>query len=138
MKPLDAHTLEFGSLGDERGQLISLETVAQIPFQINRVYFIYANRDGVRRGFHAHRKLKQVAVCVNGACKFDLFDGVEKKTINLDLPTKGLYIGNVIWREIYDFSPNCVLMVIASEIYDETDYIRDYEQFMELARRFNS
>jgi dTDP-4-dehydrorhamnose 3,5-epimerase-like enzyme len=135
---MDSHLLEFKSMGDDRGQLVALEQTRQIPFKISRVYYIFRTREGVRRGFHAHRNLKQIAVCVSGSCKFDLFDGRDKKAIELDSPTKGLYIGKVIWREMYDFSPDCVLMVLASELYDEADYIRNFEEFLKVAKEFNA
>ena len=89
--------------------------------------------DGVRRGYHAHKQLQQVLVCVSGSCKVLLDDGNEKLEIKLDNPQKGLLITSLIWREMYQFSKNCVLLVLASEVYDESDYIRDYKEFKKLA-----
>jgi dTDP-4-dehydrorhamnose 3,5-epimerase-like enzyme len=123
-------TLAFKSLGDERGSLIALEGNKSVPFDIKRVYYIFGTKEGVSRGFHAHRNLKQVAVCVTGSCEFVLDNGKQKEKVILDSATKGLLIEGLIWREIYDFSPDCVLMVLASEYYDELDYIRDYDEFL--------
>ena len=122
--------IQFKSLGDDRGQLISLETNKNIPFEIKRVYYIYDTLAGVRRGFHAHKQLEQVLVCTYGSCHILLDDGKTKQTVKLDRPDQGLYVGTMLWREMYDFSPNCILTVLASELYSEEDYIRDYELFM--------
>ncbi len=115
--------------GDERGSLVVIEGNKDIPFAIKRVYYIFATKMEVRRGFHAHKELEQIAVCVAGRCKFHLDDGQKTTEVVLDSPAKGLYIGKMIWHEMYDFSPDCVLMVLASEHYSETDYIRKYEDF---------
>lgn len=122
--------IDFSALGDERGSLIALESHKNIPFLIRRVYYIYDTKIGVSRGFHAHRDLEQVAVCVSGECTFFLDDGHQREEILLDSPLKGLYLGSMIWREMSNFSHNCVLMVLASRHYDELDYIRNYEDFL--------
>ena len=90
---------------------------------------------GVRRGFHAHKKLKQILICVHGSCKIHLDDGTETKEILLDKPYEGLYISNNMWREMYDFSSEAVLLVLASELYDESDYIRNYNDFIKFVKR---
>lgn len=117
-------------LGDERGSLVALEAGNTVPFDIKRVYYIFGTKEGVSRGFHAHKQLKQVAVCVTGKCRITLDDGRNKEEAWLDSPTKGLLIGDLIWREMHDFSEDCVLLVLASEHYDESDYIRDYDEFL--------
>ena len=122
--------IDFEIKGDERGSLIALEGNKNIPFDIKRVYYIFGTKSNVRRGFHAHKKLKQVLVCVAGSCKILLDDGKSKQDISLDNPNKGLLIESMIWREMFDFSPDCVLMVLANEVYDESDYFRDYQQFL--------
>lgn len=124
----------FQQHGDERGQLVALEEYKDIPFQIKRVYYIYDTLDGVRRGFHAHKCLEQILVCVHGSCKILLDDGSEKEVVVLDKPYEGVYVTNDMWREMYDFSPDAVLMVFASQIYDESDYIRNYEEFLKYVR----
>ena len=120
----------FQPHGDERGQLIAIEEHKDIPFSIKRVYYMYDTGEGVVRGYHAHKKLQQILVCVHGSCKIRLDDGKEKKVVALERPYEGLYVSNAMWREMYDFSPDAVLMVFASELYDESDYIRDYEEFI--------
>lgn len=120
----------FPALGDDRGSLVALEAEKTVPFEIKRVYYIFGTQQGVARGFHAHRKLKQVAVCVTGKCRMILDDGKKREEAWLDLPTKGLLISDLVWREMHDFSEDCVLLVLASEHYDEADYIRDYEEFL--------
>ena len=123
-------TVSFKPLGDERGSLVALEGSKSVPFDIKRVYYIFDTKEGVSRGFHAHLNLKQVVVCVKGSCRFVLDNGMQKEEIILDDATKGLLIEDLIWREMYDFSPDCVLMVLASEYYDESDYIREYDDFL--------
>lgn len=120
----------FQPHGDERGQLVALEEHRDIPFEIQRVYYLYDTLDGVRRGFHAHRELEQILVCIHGTCKVLLDDGRERKEVPLERPYEGVYVGPGMWREMYDFSPDAVLLVLASLPYDEGDYIRDYDEFI--------
>ena len=123
--------IDFEIKGDERGSLVAIEELKDIPFEVKRVYYIFNTKNNVRRGFHAHKNLKQVAICVKGSCKFLLDDGKERvDEIVLNKPNKGLLIEEMIWREMYDFSEDCVLLILASEFYDESDYIRDYEEFL--------
>jgi len=122
--------VNFQILGDERGSLIALEENKNIPFAIKRVYYIFDTKEGVSRGFHAHRNLNQVLVCVSGECEILLDDGKEKSVIKLNSADKGLFIGSNIWREMHNFSSDCVLMILASEPYNEEDYIRSYEEFI--------
>ena len=126
------NTIKFKKFGDERGSLISLEQNKNIPFEIKRIYYIFGTQNGVSRGFHAHRNLKQVAICIKGSCRFLLDDGKTKEEIILEYPDTGLYINNFIWREMHDFSEDCVLLVLASDYYDEADYIRNYQDFIRL------
>jgi len=125
-------TINFNPLGDDRGSLVALESNKSVPFDIKRVYYIFDTKEGVSRGFHAHRNLKQVAVCVTGSCRFVLDNGKQREEIVLDTSTTGLVIDDLTWREMYDFRPDCVLMVLASEYYDESDYIRDYQEFLKV------
>jgi dTDP-4-dehydrorhamnose 3,5-epimerase-like enzyme len=126
--------VNFPPLGDERGSLVALESHKTIPFDVRRVYYIFGTQAGVSRGFHAHRALQQVAVCVTGKCRMVLDDGQRREEVWLDSPTKGLLIGDLVWREMHDFSPDCVLLVLASEHYDETDYIRSYDDLKQSSR----
>lgn len=127
--------LDITSKGDERGQLVALEYENDIPFEIKRVYYLTETKEGVPRGFHAHKELMQVAVCVSGRCLMKLDDGVNKEEVWLDAPDKAIVIDRMIWREMHHFSPDCVLLVLASAVYDEGDYIRDYSVFKGLAHQ---
>ena len=122
--------INFPSLGDERGSLVALEGAKTVPFEIKRVYYIFATQPGVARGFHAHRNLRQIAVCVTGKCRMVLDDGEKREEAWLDSPNKGLVINEMVWHEMHDFSSDCVLLVLASEHYDEGDYIRLYSNFV--------
>lgn len=131
---MEIKTYTFPPHGDDRGQLIAIEAMKDLPFDIKRVYYIYDTLPGVRRGFHAHKCLQQILLCVNGSCKIHLDDGSETAEVILDRPYEGLYISNNMWREMYDFTPGTVLLVLASEYYDEADYIRNYEDFIKLVK----
>jgi len=122
--------LNFPIHGDHTGSLVALEKGKDFPFDIKRVYYIWGTDYDAIRGKHAHYALEQVIICTSGSCDFTLDDGHTRETIRLDNPAQGLHIKNNIWREFTNFSPDCVLMVLASEYYDETDYIRNYEQFI--------
>ena len=126
--------IDFQSLGDERGSLVAVEIGIDkaVPFEIKRVYYIYHTDMGVSRGYHAHKKLKQVAICVAGKCRMLLDNGTNREEVWLDSATRGLLINDMTWREIHDFSKDCVLLVLASEHYDEMDYIRNYDDFLRL------
>ena len=121
---------QFQQHGDERGQLVALEEYNDIPFEIKRVYYMYDTKENVIRGFHAHKRLEQILICIHGSCKVKLDNGRENKIIFLEKPYEGLYVPNDMWREMYDFSEDAVLMVLASEYYNENDYIREYGCFL--------
>ena len=123
----------FQPHGDERGQLVSLEEYKDIPFKIRRVYYMYDTVGGVVRGRHAHKSLEQILVCIHGSCKIRLDNGTEDKVVPLEKPYEGLYVPGSMWREMYDFSPDAVLLVLASELYSEQDYIRDYDEFLQVS-----
>lgn len=121
----------FEQHGDERGNLVVIEENRTIPFPIKRVYYMYDTKKGVRRGFHSHKTLQQILVCVKGSCKVLLDNGKERECVKLNKPYEGIYIAQNMWREMFDFSEDAVLMVLASEYYNEEDYIRDYNLFLE-------
>lgn len=131
---MDYRMIDFQQHGDHRGQLVSLEMNKEIPFEIKRVYYMYDTVSGVRRGYHAHKALQQVLICIHGSCKIHLDDGNETAEVLLDKPYEGLYVTNNMWREMYDFSSDAVLLVLASEYYDESDYIRNYQDFLAYVR----
>jgi dTDP-4-dehydrorhamnose 3,5-epimerase and related enzymes len=117
--------------GDERGMLVALERTKNVPFEIKRVYYMFGTQTDVRRGYHAHKELRQLAIPVSGSCRFMLDDGKEKVDILLDNPALGLLIEPSIWHEMYDYSHDCILLVLASDVYNESDYIRNYDEFVE-------
>lgn len=122
--------INFEIHGDERGSLIALEGNKNIPFEIKRVYYIFDTKKDVARGFHSHKNLQQVLVAVSGSCKIRINDGKDKEVFELNSPDKALYLGNNIWREMFDFSSDCVLLVLASEHYNPDEYTRDYNEFL--------
>ncbi|NNN45440.1 MULTISPECIES: FdtA/QdtA family cupin domain-containing protein [unclassified Vibrio] len=122
--------IEFPCLGDERGNLVVLEGMKNIPFEIKRVYYLFGMQPNIPRGFHAHKAIVQYAVCVKGSCDILMDNGKEKQIVTLDSPVKGLLIDVMQWHEMSNFSQDCVLMVLASERYDESDYIRNYDEFV--------
>lgn len=129
MTPI-AEVLEFPIHGDHTGSLVALEKGDDFPFEIKRVYYIWGTDKDVVRGHHAHKNLEQVVICTSGSCDFILDDGTKRETHHLASPAKGLHIKNNVWREFTNFSPDCVVMVLASEHYNEADYIRNYDDFL--------
>ena len=127
--------ISFPPLGDDRGSLVALEGEKTVPFAIQRVYYLFGTKLDVSRGFHVHKKLQQVAVCVTGRCRMVLDDGQKREEVWLDSSIKGISLPPMVWHEMHDFSPDCVLLVLASEHYDEADYIRDYEDFLRLSKQ---
>ncbi|KHT01974.1 FdtA/QdtA family cupin domain-containing protein [Pectobacterium brasiliense] len=126
---MQVQLLQLQTHGDERGSLVALEQDKNVPFEIKRVYYLFKTKHDVRRGYHSHKSLNQIVVAVNGSCRFLLDDGKERIELCLDNPSQGLVIGPSIWREMYDFSDDCVLLVLADKYYDESDYIRNYAEF---------
>lgn len=120
---------ESNALGDERGYLSVIDGQNTIPFDIKRVFYIYGTLPNIRRGFHAHYKTRQALISVSGNCKVYLDNTKRKADVILDSPTKILILEPNDWHEMYDFSPDCVLLVLASHLYDPEDYIRDYDVF---------
>lgn len=132
--------VEFQRLGDARGGLVAIEIgdLKDVGFTVRRIYYIFHTEPGVSRGFHAHKHLKQILIPVAGSCRLTIDDGKKRTDVLLNDPKKGFAIKSMIWREMHDFSPDCVLLVLASEHYDESDYIRSYNDFLELIHAQNS
>ncbi len=120
----------FKTLGDDRGQLIALESFNEIPFEIKRVFYIFGTNKENARGNHSHYKTKQFLVAVNGSCKVTLDNGKEKETFDLNRPNLGLFQDALIWGTMHDFSEDCILLVLANDYYNNSDYINDYELFL--------
>lgn len=123
--------LNFREQGDERGNLVIAEGNGQdIPFDIKRVFYMYGSDNQVVRGQHANKITQFVLINVSGTSKVRIDDGKEQRVIELNKPHMGLYIREMVWKDMYDFSPDSVLLVLASEHYDKEEYIREYEDFL--------
>lgn len=124
--------LEFKDLGDERGKLVVVEGGSSIPFEIKRVFYIYGSDSTVIRGQHANRESEFVLINVAGKSKVRITNGVEEFVVELDKPMTGIYIPKMIWKDMYDFSRDSVLLVLASTHYDGNEYIRDYDEYLRI------
>lgn len=127
--------IKFKDITDKYGHLTPIEELIDIPFQLKRIYYITRVEQGVTRGFHSHRKLHQVLICLNGSVKIRIKNPSEEEIVELNDPSVGLYIGTYVWREMFDFTEGSVLLVLASEYYDENDYIRNYDFYLEEAKK---
>ena len=125
----DCKILELPKIADPRGNLTFIEGRRHIPFDIKRVYYLYDVPGGSTRGGHGHRKLRQFIIAMSGSFDVVLDDGAEQRTVSLNRSYYGLYIPNMLWREIVNFSSGSVCCVLASEEYDEADYYRDYDAY---------
>lgn len=137
MKPLKEQfqIINFNEFGDERGNLVVAEGSGRdIPFDIKRVFYMYGSDPDIVRGQHANRKTKFVLINVSGTSKVKVDNGAETEIIELDKPRMGLFIDTMVWKDMYDFSPDSVLLVLASEHYDGEEYIRDYDTFINEVR----
>ena len=123
--------LEFSQRGDERGKLVIIEGMQDIPFDIKRVFYIYGSDGQVVRGQHANRRSEFVLINVSGTSKVRVRDGRGNEALFcLNRPHTGIYLPSMVWKDMYDFSPDSVLLVLASEHYDSEEYIRDYDQYV--------
>lgn len=127
--------LQFADLGDDRGKLVVAEGEIDIPFKIERVFYMYGSDDSVVRGQHANRNSEFVLINVAGSSKVMITDGENKEIVELNRPMEGVYIPKMIWKEMYDFSRDSVLLVLASTHYDGSEYIRNYEDYLEEIRQ---
>ena len=129
---MDYKILNFDAKNDNRGSLIALENLKEIPFEIKRIYYIYDTKPDFPRGAHAHKELEQVLIMMDGSCEIVLNDGRNDKSITLNRPNIGLFIGKNMWREMRNFSYGAKLLVLASDFYNENEYIRDYNEFLRM------
>ena len=127
--------LEFSELGDERGNLVVIEGNQDIPFEIKRVFYMYGTDKEMIRGSHANRKSDFVLINVAGKTKVRIDDGFSSVEVELNKPRMGIYIPAMLWKDMYDFSEDSVLLVLSNEHYDSTEYIRDYDEYKEMIRK---
>ena len=124
----------FDDLGDERGKLVVVEGGISIPFDIKRIFYIYGSDDTVVRGQHANRESEFVLINVAGTSKVKVDDGKETRIIELNKPMMGVYLSKMLWKDMYDFSPDSVLLVLANTHYDSAEYIRDYDEYIKILK----
>lgn len=128
--------IKFKNINGEYGSLIPIEENFDVPFQIKRVFYIYGVGSNIIRGHHALRKSHQILICIKGKVKIRVKTPYEEDIVELSNPSEGIYMGKLIWREMFDFSEDAVLLVLASEYFDENDYIRNYDFYLEEAKVF--
>jgi dTDP-4-dehydrorhamnose 3,5-epimerase-like enzyme len=130
----DCRTIELPKISDPRGNLTFIESGCHVPFEIRRVYYLYDVPGGATRAGHGHKTLEQLMIAMSGSFDVELDDGRAKKKYHLNRSSYGLYIPRMIWREIDNFSSGSVCMVLASNLFDEQDYYRDYQGFLRAAK----
>ena len=124
--------IDMKVFGDERGHLISLQKDNNSPFEVKRCFYIFDTKPGVVRGAHANKNSEFLLIAINGSCKVKIDDGVNQETVELNNPHTALYLDKMLWKEMFDFSYNAILLVLANTHYDENEYIRDYNNFKTL------
>lgn len=134
MKAAEAKIIDIKKIEDRRGNLSVIEECHDIPFKIARAYWVYDVPGGECRGGHAHKRLKQFIIALSGSFTVTLDDGTERRSFHLNHPYQGLLIETGIWRTLDDFSSGAVCLVLASELYEEEDYIRDYDEFLKYVK----
>lgn len=131
-----SHIIEIPKIKDE-GYLCFAENGKQMPFDIKRFYYIFDVNDNVARGFHAHKKTQQILFCIQGSISVILDDGKTREKILLNQPNHGIFLDKLIWHEMVDFKKNTVLLVAASDVYYESDYLRNYDEFLKYVEKQN-
>ena len=130
-------TVALKEFGDERGKMIVVEGGQAVPFEIKRLFYIYGASAEAVRGQHANKYSSFAMFCVAGSCKVRVTDGTEETVVTLDRPDTGLYIPRLLWKDMYDFSPDCVLLVLADTHYDGNEYFRDFEEYKNMMTKEN-
>jgi len=122
---------DLENFGDERGGLVPFEMGHNVPFEVRRAFYIFDTKPATPRGAHANRASQFVMVAVAGSCTVRIDDGHgEKSSVRLDRPNLALWLDRMVWKEMVDFSPNAILLVLSDEVYDETEYVRNYEDYL--------
>lgn len=122
--------IEFQKLGDEFGELVVAECGKHIPFDVKRIFYIYGTKPGVVRGRHANRKSSFLLINMFGSVKIKVDTGKKKEIIDLNRPNVGIYLNKMVWKDMYDFSEGSCLLVLSDQLYDSTEYVRDYQEFL--------
>ena len=130
----DCKIIDIRRYSDNRGYLSVVEEQLDVPFDIKRIYYLYMVPE-VARGAHAHKALQQLLIAISGSVDVIMDDGTDKKIFHLDKPWKGLLVAPGLWRDLENFSSGAVCMVLASEVYQKEDYIRDYQEFLEFRKK---
>ena len=124
--------IKFAERGDKNGKLVAIEGMKSIPFSIARIFYIYGTGENVVRGQHANKNSEFVLISLAGSCKVKLFDGINEDTVVLDRPNLGLYIPKMVWKDMYDFSADCVLLALSDCCYDSSEYIKDKQIYLNI------
>ena len=127
---MDYKLIDMKVFGDERGHLISFEKNNNCPFDVKRTFYIFDTVPGIVRGAHANKNSEFVLIAISGSCKIKVDDGKTQEIVELNTPHKALYLDKMLWKEMYDFSYNAILLVLTNTVYDEKEYIRDYNEFL--------
>ena len=127
--------LKFKEMGDARGKLVAIEANQDVPFEIKRIFYIYGTDSTAVRGQHANRNSEFIFINVAGSSKVRISDGTHEEVVVLDQPGAGLYMPKMVWKEMYDFSPDSVLLVLTNTHYDGSEYIRDYEEYLKIIKK---
>ena len=130
--------LRFKDLGDEKGKLVVVEGGIDIPFELKRVFYIYGSDPGIVRGCHANINSEFVLINVAGHSKVKITDGKNTEIVELNRPMDGVYLPKMIWKEMYDFSPDSVLLVLSNTHYDANEYIRDFDEYIKIMQKENA
>jgi hypothetical protein len=131
----DCHIIHFPKIHNRAGNLTPVQNNSEVPFDIKRIYYLYDVPGGESRGAHGHKSLEQVIIAASGSFDVSLDDGINKKTVNLNRPYFGLHIYPGMWRDISNFSSGAICLVLASQLYNAGDYIRNYQEFIDFKRR---
>jgi dTDP-4-dehydrorhamnose 3,5-epimerase-like enzyme len=131
---MESKLIDLPVFKDHRGSLVAIEGQRNIPFEIKRIYYILGTENNEPRGFHAHKNLQQLMVCLKGSCVLTLDNGKSKSKVLLNNPGQGIIVDKMVWREMSEFTKDCIILVLANDYYKEDDYIRNYQDFKYLLK----